>query len=102
MKLTIYKSKPFTLLCFLLLPFLSKADGFKFKIKNTDKTAVSVFCKITKKSGKFKLKPLVSLKAGEERIKDVSVSKGDTIAFYGQDAEDETSIVVKRDFTDLE
>lgn len=102
MKLTIYKSKPFALLCLLLIPFLSKADGFKFKIRNTDKTAVSVFCKITKKSGKFKLKPLVNLKPGEERIKDVSVSKGDTVAFYGQDAEDETSIVVKKDFTDLE
>jgi len=102
MKFTIYKSKPSIFICFLLLPVLANADGFKFKIKNTDKTAVSVFYKITKKSGKFKLKPLINLKPGEERIKDVSISKGDTIAFYGQDAEDVTSIVVKKDFTDLE
>jgi hypothetical protein len=29
---------------------------------------------------------------------DISVGKGDTIAFYGQDVEDEISIVVKKDF----
>ena len=61
-----------------------------------------MFYKITRKSGKFKLKALVNLKAGEERIKDVSIGKGDTISFYGQDAEDETSVIIKRDFTTLE
>lgn len=98
------RSKTLPLLLFLLLctPFMAQAGGFKFKIKNTDKTSVSVFCKITKKSGKFKLKALLNLKPGEERIKDVSVSKGDTISFYGQDAEDESSVIVKKDFTNLE
>src|ERR1700761_4950630 len=97
--------KQSTILLIVLLfftPFLVKADGFKFKIKNTDKTGVSVFYKITKRSGKFKLKALTNLKAGEEKIKDVSVGKGDTISFYGQDAEDETSVIVKKDFGALE
>jgi len=86
----------------MFLPLLTVANGFKFKIKNTDKTSVSVFYKITKKSGKFKLKALVNLKPGEERLKDVSVSKGDTISFYGQDAEDETSVIIRKNFTDLD
>src|SRR6201996_2833402 len=97
--------KQSTILLIVLLfftPFLVKADGFKFKIKNTDKTGVSVFYKITKRSGKFKLKALTNLKAGEEKIKDVSVGKGDTISFYGQDAEDETSMIIKKDFSTLE
>jgi hypothetical protein len=96
------QSKILLIAILFLPPFLVKADGFKFKIKNTDKTGVSVFYKITKKSGKFKLKALTNLKPGEERIKDVSVGKGDTISFYGQDAEDETSVIVKKDFNTLE
>jgi hypothetical protein len=95
-------SKIHLILILFLSPFLARADGFKFKIRNTDKTSVSVFYKITKKSGKFKLKALTNLKPGEERIKDISVGKGDTILFYGQDAEDETSVIIKRDFTELE
>lgn len=86
----------------VILPVFSSAEGFKFKLRNTDRANVSVFYKITRKSGKFKLKALVNLKAGEERIKDVSIGKGDTISFYGQDAEDETSVIIKRDFTTLE
>src|SRR5579872_2806153 len=68
----------------LVLPVCSSADSFKFKLRNTDKASVTVFYKITRKSGKFKLKALVNLKAGEEKIKDVSIGKGDTISFYGQ------------------
>jgi hypothetical protein len=96
------KSKILLITILFFLPVLAEANGFKFKIKNTGKTAVSVFYKITKKSGKFKLKALTSLKPGEERIKNVSVEKGDTLAFYGQDAEDETSVIVKKDFSTLE
>ena len=66
------------------------ATGFKFKIKNTAKSNVAVFYRINKKSGGFKLKTLIELKPGEEKIRDISVDQGDTIAFYGQDAEDET------------
>src|ERR1700749_2846251 len=96
------RSKLLLIVVLFLVPFLAKADGFKFKIKNTDKASVSVFYKITKKSGKFKLKALLNLKPGEERIKDVSLSKGDTIAFYGQDAEDQTSMIIKKDYSTLE
>src|ERR1700744_2677318 len=96
------RSKLLLIVVLFLVPFLAKADGFKFKIRNTDKASVSVFYKITKKSGKFKLKALLNLKPGEERIKDVSLSKGDTIAFYGQDAEDQTSMIIKKDYSTLE
>ena len=90
------------LLLFLItLPLTTFANGFKFKIKNTAKTNVSVFYRISKKSGAFKLKSLFQLKPGEEKIKEVSIAKGDTIAFYGQDAEDQTSVIVKRNFTML-
>jgi hypothetical protein len=89
--------------CFLfsLKPSSVNAEGFKFKIKNTTKGSVSVFYKISKKSGNFKVKALLKLGAGEERIKGVSLSKDDTIAFYGQNAEDQTSIVVRKDFSFL-
>ena len=80
------------------LPQLAKADGFKFRIKNTAKTNVAVFYRINERAGKFKLKALFKLNPGEEKIKDISISKGDTIAFYGQDAEEETSMIVKKDF----
>jgi len=79
-------------------PGFALAGGFKFKIKNTAKTNVAVFYKITTPEGKFKLKTLIRLHPGEEKIKDISVAKNDTIAFYGQDAEDETSITVKRTY----
>jgi hypothetical protein len=83
------------------LPALAHADSFKFKLKNTAKTNVAVFYRISKKSGGFKVKALLSLKPNEEKIKEVSVSKGDTLAFYGQDAEEQTSILVKKDYTTL-
>ena len=86
---------------FLLLPVIANATGFKFKIKNTAKTNLAVFYRINKKSGNFKVKTLFSLKPGEERIKDISIDKGDTVAFYGQDAEDETSVTVRKDFASL-
>lgn len=90
--------KALFVLLFICSGLSVKATGIKFKIKNTAKTNVAVFYRINKKSGGFKLKALTNLKPGEERIKSISVEKGDTIAFYGQDAEDETSVLVKRDF----
>jgi len=89
----------FFFICFCCLALPTYATSFKFKIKNTAKSNVAVFYRINKKSGGFKLKTLLNLKPGEEKIKDISVEKGDTIAFYGQDAEDETSVLVKKDFT---
>jgi len=89
------------LLLVYFLPLMVNAEGFKFKLKNTTKNVVTVFYRINKKSGNFKLKSLAKLSPGEEKIKDVSVGKGDTVAFYGQDAEEQASIVVKRDFATL-
>jgi len=86
----------------LFIPMLSFAHGFKFKIKNTSQSDVAVFYKISKKSGDIKLKALLKLKPGEEKIKEIALSKGDTIAFYGQDAEDQTSVTIKRDYATLE
>ena len=83
------------------LPLLANATGFKFKVRNTTKNELTVFYKIVKKTGAFKLKSLVKLKPAEEKIKEVSVSKGDTISFYGQNGEDETSAIVRKDFETL-
>ena len=80
------------------LPFLAGAEGFKFKLKNTAKTNVVVFYKISKKSGAFKLKSLTDLKPGQEKEKSISIHKGDTIAFYGQDAEEQTSVMIKKTY----
>jgi len=88
----------FFLLLFITLPIFANANGFKFKIKNTAKTNVAVFYKINEKSGGFKLKALFNLKPGEMREKELNVKKDDTIAFYGQDAEDQTSVTLKRPF----
>ena len=86
----------------LNLPFIASANSFKFKIRNTDKINVAVFYKINESSGKFKLKALFNLKPGEERLKELTVKKGDTITFYGQDAEDVNSVFIKRDFATLD
>jgi hypothetical protein len=83
------------------LPFMANAEGFKFKIKNTTKNVVNVFYKVSKKGGNFKVRSLIKLAPGDEKIKEVSVGKGDTISFYGQNSEDETSAIVKRDFATL-
>lgn len=88
----------FTVLMLCLLPALLKAEDFKFNVKNTTKSVVTVFYKIDKKSGVYKLKTLVKLAPGEQKIKDVSLAKGDTIEFYGQDPQDQTSVIIRRDF----
>jgi hypothetical protein len=84
-----------------LLPFLTNAEGFKFKIKNTTKNVVTVFYKISKKNGNFKVRSLIKLAPGDEKIKEVSIGKEDTLSFYGQNAEDQTSVIVRRDFATL-
>jgi len=84
-----------------LAAFKANAESFKFKIKNTTKNVVTVFYKINKKSGDFKVKSLVKLAPGEEKEKEVSVSKNDTVSFYGQNGEDETSAIVRKDFVTL-
>ena len=86
---------------FCFSPILVYAGGFKFKVKNTTKNVVTVFYRINKKSGDFKLRSLVKLAPGDEKIKEVSVNKGDTVSFYGQDSEDETSVIIRRDFAFL-
>jgi hypothetical protein len=88
------------ILC-LLLSVTTFATGFKFKIKNTSKTNVAVFYKVDEKSGVSRLKALFSLKPGEERIKELTVKKEDTVVFYGQDAEDQSSVMVRRDYAML-
>lgn len=85
-----------------LIPFTVSAEGFKFRVKNTTKNVVTVFYKINKKAGDYKLKTLIKLAPGEEKIKEVSVNKGDTIGFYGQDADNQTSVIISRNFTMLD
>jgi hypothetical protein len=84
-----------------IIPLITNAEGFKFKIKNNSKNELTVFYKINKKSGNFKVKSLVRLKGGEEKIKEISLSKADTISFYGQDSEDQTSAIVRKDYETL-
>lgn len=88
-----------SVVCF---PGTSFAHGFKFKLKNISKTDVAVFYKVSKKSGSAKIKALMNLKPGEEKLKDIKVDKEDTVAFYGQDAENNTSVMIKRDYNSLE
>jgi hypothetical protein len=86
----------------LLLPALSFATSFKFRIKNNSKNKVAVFYRVNERSGDFKVKPLFSLDPQQIKEKEISIKKGDTLAFYGQDSEDQTSIIVKRDFATLD
>ena len=93
------RARPVVLIILLaLFPFLAHAENFKFRVKNSTKNVVTVFYKISKKSGVFKLRTFVKLAPGEERLKEVSVSKGDTVSFYGQDGEDQTSVIIRRDY----
>lgn len=86
----------------LAFPMLAGATSFKFKIKNTAKNTVAVYYKETEKSGKIKVKALLKLSPGEEKVKDVSIKKGDTLAFYGQDPENQVSLTVKKDYETLQ
>ncbi|TWI98101.1 hypothetical protein JN11_03180 [Mucilaginibacter frigoritolerans] len=88
-------------LLFSLVSFKVSAESFKFKIKNTTKNVVTVFYKINKKSGDFKVRSLVKLAPGDEREKEVSIGKNDTVSFYGQNGEDETSAIVRKDYETL-
>jgi hypothetical protein len=88
-------------LLFAFAPFITRADDFKFRVKNTTKNVVTVFYKTSKKNGSFKVREVSKLAPGEEKLKDVSVAKGDTVAFYGQDAEDQTSVFIRRDYDQL-
>jgi hypothetical protein len=98
----ISSAKKIAVLIFLAsFPLLTQAGGFKFKIKNNTKSTLTVFYKISERSGNFKLRSLAKLKPDEERIKDISVGKGDTIAFYGQDPEDQTSAIIKKTYETL-
>ncbi len=90
----------FAIMC-LFTVAAADAEGFKFKIKNTTKNVVTVFYKVNKKAGDFKVRSLVKLAPGEEKLKEVSISKNDTLSFYGQNAEDETSAIVRKDFATL-
>lgn len=101
-KKTLAIQQSVALLILLLSPFWVNAEGFKFKLKNTSKSNVTVFYKITKKSGAFKVKALLSLKSGDEKLKDISIGKGDTIAFYAQDPENNSSVVIKKNYNLLE
>lgn len=94
--------KPILLFFVFLLPGLAMANGFRFRIRNTTKNPVSVFYRLNRKGGKFKVKALMTLKPGEERIKEVAVAKEDTISFYAQNAEDQTSAIIRKDYRSLE
>ncbi len=87
---------------FISLPFFASANRFKFKLKNTAKTNVAVFYQIRRKEGAFKSRALLNLKPGEEKEKSISVNKGDTVSFYGQDAEEQTSVMIKKTYAQLE
>jgi hypothetical protein len=92
-------------LCLITLftqPSVVLADSIKFKIKNASKNSLTVFYRISKKNGNFKLKSLGHFKPKEEDVRNISIKKGDTIAFYGQDQEDETSAIVKKYYTALQ
>src|ERR1700757_5367376 len=91
-RLTISRKLKIIVLLACIMPFFANADGIKFNIKNTTKNVVTVFYKIDKKSGVYKLRSLVKLAPGEQKLKEESISKGDTIEFYGQDAQDQTSV----------
>lgn len=90
------------IMLFAFLPATTFASGFKFKIRNTAKNKVAVFYRINEKSGDFKVKSLFSLNPGEIKEKELSIKKGDTIAFYAQDTEEQTSVTIKRDFAALD
>lgn len=83
------------------LPIISFASGIKFRIKNTGKNKVAVFYRLNTPSGDLKVKPLFSLDPGQMKEKELSLKKGDTVAFYGQDNEDQISVMIKRDYSTL-
>jgi hypothetical protein len=83
------------------IPRAAYSEDFKFKIRNNSKSGITVYYRISKKSGEFKLKSLGKLKPDEESTKEITLRKGDTIAFYGQNQEDQTSAIVKKDYSFL-
>ncbi|OJW12813.1 hypothetical protein [Mucilaginibacter sp. 44-25] len=91
-----------TWLMLFSLPQFSSASDFRFRIKNENKNKIAVFYRLKGHSGNLKVKAIFSLKPGEDREKEIDIKKGDTIAFYGQDTEDQLSVLIKRDYQTLE
>jgi hypothetical protein len=85
----------------ILLPILSKADNFKFKLKNASRTELTVFYQITKESGNSKVHSLFKMQSLEERIKELNLKLGDTVSFYGQNTQNETTPIIKRNYEEL-
>lgn len=98
----IYRISLLVLLGCVMLPFVSMATGFKFRINNPGKNKVAVFYRINQHGGEVRVRPLFNLDPGQVKDKELSIRKGDTIAFYGQDSEDQTSITIRRDFAALD
>ncbi|MCJ8208315.1 hypothetical protein MUY27_01255 [Mucilaginibacter sp. RS28] len=89
-------------IAFFCLPVYSKATSFKFRIKNEGKSKVAVFYRMMEPSGSLQVKAIFSLDPGEIRERDVTLKKGDTVSFYGQDTEDQLSVPIKRDYETLQ
>ena len=102
MKKHLFSQYLLVIICINLLPALAIAGGFKFRVKNSGKNKVAVFYRVYERSGNSKVKSLFSLDPQQSKEKDISISKGDTIAFYGQDSEDQTSVMVKRTYATLQ
>lgn len=111
---TLIRLTPYLLLPVLFFSNFANANGFEFKIKNATQSDLTVFYKITRapKSGSFfsrtrgsgntKIEMLEKIKANHDLEKNISVGKGDTISFYGQNQNDETTEIIKKDFNSLE
>jgi len=91
----------FIVFLFLSLPDYAMASGIKFRIRNTAKTKIAVFYRLIQPTGGLKVKAVFSLEPGQVKEKVVTIKKNDTIAFYGQDSEDQPSVAVRHDGASL-
>ncbi len=85
----------------VLLSLQANADSFKFRFRNTSKSTLAIFYKDIRKDGSYKTKAIFKLASGEQKDKEISVSKNDTLAFYGQSTEGENSVYIRRDYSYL-
>jgi len=90
-----------SLLLLLCLSNLIHAENFRFKFKNASKSGLTIYYQIFRESGNSKVHSLFKIQPAEERIKILNLKVGDTVSFYGQNTQNESTPIIKKNYDEL-
>jgi len=77
------------------------AENFRFKFKNVSRSELTVYYQVIKESGNTKVHSLFKIQPSEERIKTLNLKIGDTVSFYGQNTQNESTPIIKKNYDEL-